>query len=552
MSIALLPHVEEPKLSALHTRLVLISKLSADFLVFLSGSTVIATFGLFQNSPAVIIGAMIIAPLMRPLAGLSLATLTADTRLLFRSLSTLLVGTVVGVLISLFMTSFLKSLQLTPEILSRTHPTLLDLGVALTAGAVGAYCQAKEELADTLAGVAIAVALVPPLCVIGIGLALNDLPVWSGAALLYATNLIGITVAGSFVFLLMGFTPLKQAKRGLATSAAVTLVLIIPLALSMRELVLENQIGSKIVYILKEKTFTFRDVELHDVDVKRFRTPMSVVATVLASGQPITAHQVGLVEKFLSKEMRMPIEFKLRIIPATELTAIEVSKEGELPAASSTGTAVSGEHVTNTGAQQVPEKVESAEIPDSSSQALPQEQNIENSGQKAESTEKALEKLEKTADLSQAKDLAKMPDPEKRAKNNDSAGHIYNNAGTDAPSEKKSKKTVAVEATQETQARAQDTNADNEPSDRIPEPVESKAKEVKLTKLPDYLQQKTRKQKNSTPDKLNREAMPESGEAVKTAQDAAMQAAGFTEKNAERAAQDAESLERQLKDRKSR
>jgi uncharacterized hydrophobic protein (TIGR00271 family) len=327
MSPTLLPHVDEPKLSALQLRLESISKLSVDFIVLLAGSTMIATLGLFQNSPAVIIGAMIIAPLMRPLVGLSLATISGDSRLLLRASVTLLAGTVVGAFIAATMAFFVRSLELTPEILGRTHPNLLDLGVALFAGAVGAYCQAKEELADTLAGVAIAVALVPPLSVVGIGLAFNAVPVWSGAALLYATNLIGITVAGAIVFLIMGYTPLKLAKKGLAISAAVTVLLIVPLALSMRELVLENQISSSVRQILKEKTFTFRGVQLHNVQVKRFRTPMSVVATVLGSDQPITAHQVKLVQDFLSREIGIPVEFKLRIIPSVELTAVEVTSE---------------------------------------------------------------------------------------------------------------------------------------------------------------------------------------------------------------------------------
>lgn len=329
MSPTLLPHVAEPKLSALQTRMESISKLSIDFVVLLAGSTMIATLGLFQNSPAVIIGAMIIAPLMRPLVGLSLATLTGDTRLLLRASLTLIVGTIVGAAIATVMALFVRSLELTPEILGRTHPTLLDLGVALFAGAVGAYCQANEKLVDTLAGVAIAVALVPPLSVVGIGLAFNATPVWTGAALLYATNLIGITVAGAVVFLIMGYTPLRLAKKGLAISAAVTVLLIVPLALSMRELVLENQISSSVRHILKEKTFTFKGVQLHNVEVKRFRTPMSVVATVLGSDQPITAHQVKLVQDFLSKEIGIPVEFKLRIIPSVELTAVEVTSEAE-------------------------------------------------------------------------------------------------------------------------------------------------------------------------------------------------------------------------------
>jgi uncharacterized hydrophobic protein (TIGR00271 family) len=329
MSPPLMLHVDESKFLTLQARLEAISRLSIDFVVLLAGSTVIATLGLFQNSSAVIIGAMIIAPLMRPLVGLSLGTLTGDSRLLMRGSITLLAGTLVGASIACVMALCIRSLELTPEILGRTHPTLLDLGVALFAGAVGAYCQTNEKLADTLAGVAISVALVPPLSVVGIGLAFNSVSVWSGAALLYATNLIGITAAGAIVFLLMGYSPLKQAKKGLAVTAAMTLLLIVPLALSMRELVLENQLEGSVRRILKEKTFTFKGIQLHSLRVKRFRTPVSVVATVLGSEQPVTPNQVRLVQEFLTKEIGVPIEFKLRIIPSTVVTAIEVTSRVE-------------------------------------------------------------------------------------------------------------------------------------------------------------------------------------------------------------------------------
>jgi len=329
MGFKLLAHVDESRLSALQNRLETISILNHEFLVLLSGSTVIATLGLFQNSAAVIIGAMIIAPLMRPLVALSLATITADTALLRRALFTLFVGTISGLLIATAMACFLRSLELSSEILGRTHPTLLDLGVALIAGAIGAYCQTNQRLADSLAGVAIAVALVPPLSVVGIGLALNEAAIWSGAALLYATNLIGITLAGSLVFLLMGYTPLQQARKGLAISSAITVLLILPLALSMHELVLENQISAKVRRLLKDKTLTFRGVQLREVEVKRFRTPMRVSATVIASNWPISTNQVKLVQDFLVKEIGIPIEFRLRIIPSQELSVYDVLPEEE-------------------------------------------------------------------------------------------------------------------------------------------------------------------------------------------------------------------------------
>ncbi|MBS1990891.1 MAG: DUF389 domain-containing protein [Cyanobacteria bacterium SZAS LIN-3] len=313
----------------MHDRLEVNGKVSSDFLAFLAGATVIATLGLFQNSPAVIIGAMIIAPLMRPLACLSLATITADTRLLLQAVVTLLVGTALGVIVAAAMAICLRSLELTPEIVGRTHPTLLDLGVALAAGAIGAYCQTDEKLSNTMAGVAIAVALVPPLSVVGIGLAFNSMSIAAGAGLLYATNLVGITIAGALVFLLKGYSPLALARRGLLISAACMIVLILPLGFSMRELVLENVISARIRSILKEKTMTFRGVQLRELKVLRFKKTMSVHATVVGSDEPITPHQVKLVQDLLAKDIGAAIDFRLRIIPAREITALELSPEGE-------------------------------------------------------------------------------------------------------------------------------------------------------------------------------------------------------------------------------
>jgi len=318
-----LPHVEPARLRELQSRLEELSGLNLDFIVLLASSTLIATFGLFQNSPAVIIGAMIIAPLMRPLVGLSLATMTADVYLLMRASITLVAGTLVAVFLSALMAFLLHSLEFTPEILGRTHPTMLDLGVAIAAGACGAYCQTSKKLTESLAGVAIAVALVPPLCVVGIGIAFNSFPTWSGASLLYATNLIGITFAGALVFLVMGFTPLERAKKGLAVSSAICALLLVPLGLSMRELILENQISRNVKTTLKEKTFTFKDLQLEDVQVQGFKSPLTVVATVYSPEQPITGRQVALVQSFLSGEIGMPVEFKLRIIPSREIRAEE-------------------------------------------------------------------------------------------------------------------------------------------------------------------------------------------------------------------------------------
>lgn len=313
---------------ALELRFQNISRPTFEFFVLLGSSTVIATLGLFQNSAAVIIGAMIIAPLMRPLMGLTLGSITADARLVKRALMTLAAGSAFGICISYTGAQLLQSIQLTPEILGRTHPTLLDLGVALAAGAVGAYCQSKEDIRDSLAGVAIAVALVPPLSVVGIGLARGSMSVACGAAVLYATNLIGITVAAATILLLMGYSPVNKAKKAIFASLSFLAFLMVPLGFSMRELILENRLSMEINNLLKEKTFTFKNARLQSVEAKRFQTPMVVIATVYGAENDFQPWQVRAVQNFLIKNTGIDLQFRLRVIPVKEIPGVELTTDG--------------------------------------------------------------------------------------------------------------------------------------------------------------------------------------------------------------------------------
>ncbi len=306
------------KVTFLQRKFESLSKLSADFLALLSASTLIATFGLFQNSAGVIIGAMIIAPLMRPLLGLSLGLLTADILLLRRALTTLLIGTLFAATVAAIFGVLLQEMELTSEILARTKPTLLDLGVAIFAGGIGAYCQAKKELQDSLAGVAIAVALVPPLCVAGIGIARSQPELWQGASLLYLTNLVGITISGAIVLLLMGYVSLKTAKQGLLASCFALIVLMIPLGVGMNDMLLENRLRGEIRQILQERTYTFKSVKLRDLEINRYRKPVLVVATVFSDAE-INSRQVKLVQDFLSKQLGQELLLRIKIIPMLEI-----------------------------------------------------------------------------------------------------------------------------------------------------------------------------------------------------------------------------------------
>jgi uncharacterized hydrophobic protein (TIGR00271 family) len=196
--------------NTLQSRLQGLSQPSADFFFLLATATITASLGLLLNNQAVVIGAMIIAPMMGPLMSFSYGGLVGDRVLWWRSLFTIIEGSLIAVLIAYCVALSLQSAELTQEILARTQPTWLDLGIAIFAGAVGAYCQTKKNIGDTLAGVSIAVALVPPLAVIGIGLAHHSLAVSGGAALLYLINLVGITMSSTLVFCIMRFATMRQ------------------------------------------------------------------------------------------------------------------------------------------------------------------------------------------------------------------------------------------------------------------------------------------------------------------------------------------------------
>ena len=135
----------------------------------------LATLGLYQNSAAVVIGAMLLAPLMAPIISLAMGMLRQDMKMSRQSAVKIIVGVVIALLAAALLTLVFPHKPVTAEMLARVNPTLLDLGVAIFAGIAGAYTKAYKEILQSLAGVAIAVALVPPLAVAGIGIGRLDI-----------------------------------------------------------------------------------------------------------------------------------------------------------------------------------------------------------------------------------------------------------------------------------------------------------------------------------------------------------------------------------------
>ncbi len=176
-------------------------------IIFAAG---IATLGLVLNSPAVIIGAMLISPLMNPILASGLALATGDIVLGLRAAFNLFLSCAAAIFFAVLLVVILPFREMTAEIAARTQPNVLDLLIALFSGAVGsvAICREVKGVVTSIPGVAIAVALMPPLCVVGygIGLALvfdaaTGWRVASGGGLLFLTNLVAITLTAMLVFI---------------------------------------------------------------------------------------------------------------------------------------------------------------------------------------------------------------------------------------------------------------------------------------------------------------------------------------------------------------
>lgn len=215
MSIAILRNLNEKEKSEAVQHLISASSPRRDFFLMIILSVVMATFGLFLNSGAVIIGSMLIAPILSPILSLSLGVVMADGKLMSLSLYTLLKSIVLGIASATLITLFLGGYGLTDEIVARTTPSLPHLAIAVVAGLAVSFALVKPQLNETLPGVAISVALIPPLAVTGIGIARLDWHIISSSLIFFLVSAAGIIFSSIIIFSLMNF----YVKRRVASKA---------------------------------------------------------------------------------------------------------------------------------------------------------------------------------------------------------------------------------------------------------------------------------------------------------------------------------------------
>ncbi|MGB3510068.1 MAG: TIGR00341 family protein [Microcoleaceae cyanobacterium] len=291
---------------------------SFTFYFLLALSSVISTLGLLANSTATIIGAMIIAPMMGPIIGVAYAMVVNNRRLLRRSSLTLLTGIIMVIFVSMLIAIFIGLKTLRPEITARAYPSLIDLGVALAAGAAGAYGKCRRKVADALPGVAISVALVPPLSVVGIGLAIPDYQVSRGAFLLFTTNLAGIIFSGGLVLLFLRYGSVRKAKNGLLIGILTLIILGIPLGYQLENLLLKENSRREVESLIRNETVTFKGKDISSIQVKTLEDKLFVEVNleVGTNLDDISAKQVSLVRDFLESKLSKQINLKVRLIPS--------------------------------------------------------------------------------------------------------------------------------------------------------------------------------------------------------------------------------------------
>ncbi len=288
----LVPRIDQKRRGEVQVQMRQSSSPDFDFFLLVFLSCVIATLGLLTDSAAVIIGAMLVAPLMSPIIGLGLASITGDSRLLGNATTALLRGAVLAILIS-FLISWinthlpfvvLQGQELPGEVQARVSPSPIDLGIALAGGLAAAFALAMPNISAALPGVAIATALMPPLCTIGVGLALGRWNVAAGASLLFITNAVTIAFAATLVFFALGFSPrprngTRRLPRSLQVSAFLTVGLLIPLtylsiqfvAQANEDRLLSNIIGEKVAEMKNSELVEWKSEQEGDI-LKLFLT----------------------------------------------------------------------------------------------------------------------------------------------------------------------------------------------------------------------------------------------------------------------------------------
>jgi len=290
------------------------------FAMLLLLSTIIANYGVLKDSTATVIGAMIIAPLMVPIVAAAAALVMGDLNRAGRALLVVAAG-VSGVILVAFVSGAIHpifiSFTTNSQIIGRVSPSLGDLIVALASGVAGAFAVSRDDVADSLPGVAISISLVPPLAVTGISLSHGEFLAASGSFLLFITNFFSILLAGGLTFVILGLSlaathDLKKSIRRKAFIGIIigTSLVAIPLTLSSFRVARQSHLEYQ-AQIVAEQWLDQTGYDLVRLD-SSLKNRIELVIT--GTGTPPSLSEFGGA---LKEKIYRDIQIRLKVIPTS-------------------------------------------------------------------------------------------------------------------------------------------------------------------------------------------------------------------------------------------
>jgi uncharacterized hydrophobic protein (TIGR00271 family) len=304
------------------------ARLTRGFLFMNGLAATIASYGLLANSPAVVIGAMIIALLLGPISGVALALVDGEWRLLFSSLGTLVAGVCVVMVVGLTIGFLHSDIPVTAEILARTSPNIMDLMIALAGGAAGAYATVSPRLNTAFIGVAIATALVPPLCAASILFARGEVALGFGAVSLSLINMVAIQFAFVVVLWFTGFRRVADAAglslatffRRNAISILALAFLAVVLSASLHRTIERQAYESETTRMLQTLAGRTDDDRLVETRFQRTGGTTNVRAVVGGTVMPTAAQIAAIEAKLPPPPDGSAVELRVRFVETLTLT----------------------------------------------------------------------------------------------------------------------------------------------------------------------------------------------------------------------------------------
>ncbi len=284
---------------------------SPAFYMMVCISTIIAAYGLLAGSTAVVIGAMLVAPLMGPIFGIALGLSNGDNILLKSALFSEFLGIILAISLAFIIGLVPLRPDFGPEILSRTQPTIYDIIIALVSGLAGAYAMVHKKLSPALPGVAISTALVPPLATCGLCLSSGNYEWAWGAFLLFCANLVAIEFAAAAVYAVAGLVKFEHHNgsafftylRRFGLSFIILIVMGIFMTQTLIQTVGERNLADRLKSIVAEQVKTTLGASLSELRYEKLGNSLHVLAVVMTPKEFSTS-RVADIEKIIQQEVK--------------------------------------------------------------------------------------------------------------------------------------------------------------------------------------------------------------------------------------------------------